>query len=286
MPKDIRVFYHGNCRDGFTAAWAAWKKFGDSADYIPMVWTHLDPKVPDIGGKDVYFLDFVPTDEEFARVKAESKSMTVIDHHISREHLTRSLSGSVFDDSHSAAVLAWQYFHPDKKVPQLCLYVEDSDIWNWKIPNSGKVLSYIDLKELDFNIWNSLAEDMEDERKREEYEEKGGLILSYRDKILDYIIRDHAQLVNFEGYEVYAVNAPRYFRSEIGNKLYEMKSPFGIVWNYTPKEISVSLRARKGEFDLLPLAAKYGGGGHKAACNFRLPLGSPLPWKIIKENGK
>ena len=33
--KNIVIIYHTDCRDGFGAAWAAWKKFGDSATYIP-----------------------------------------------------------------------------------------------------------------------------------------------------------------------------------------------------------------------------------------------------------
>ena len=32
--KKIVVIYHDQCRDGFGAAYAAWKKFGDDASYI------------------------------------------------------------------------------------------------------------------------------------------------------------------------------------------------------------------------------------------------------------
>ena len=285
ITKDIVVFYHGGCRDGFMAAWAAWKKLGDKADYVPLIWTDLNPnQIPSLPEKELYFLDYVPSEENLKRILKESKSVVIIDHHISKEKLTKSVSGSVYDISHSGAVLAWKYFHSDQPVPQICLYVEDGDLWNWKIPNSGKVLNYLDLKsEPDFKTWDSMTSDLENESKRKEYEEKGSVISNYVEKIVDIFIEDQAQLVNFEGYEVYAVNGPRYFRSEIGNKLYEKKPPFGIVWNYIPTEISISLRAKKGEFDLIPLAAKYGGGGHSAASNFRLPLGTPLPWKVIQE---
>lgn len=285
ITKDIFVFYHGGCRDGFTAAWATWKKFGDTADYIPLIWTNLNSEqIPPVSEKEVYFLDYAPSREDLDRILKESKSVVIIDHHISKAELTKSVPGSVYDISHSGAFLAWKYFHPDTPVPQLCLYVEDSDLWNWKIPGSNKVLSYIDLKgEFDFKVWNSIASDLEIESKRKEYEEKGEIIVAFGNKIVDIIIEDQAQLVNFEGYEVYAVNAPRYFRSQIGNRLHEIKPPFGIIWNYTPDEISISLRAKKGDFNLVPLVSKYGGGGHKAAANFRLSLGSSLPWKVIKK---
>ena len=28
------VIYHGNCADGFSAAWCFWRKYGTGADYV------------------------------------------------------------------------------------------------------------------------------------------------------------------------------------------------------------------------------------------------------------
>ena len=275
------VIYHGNCRDGFTAAWAAWKKFGDSADYVPMVHSHFSPnKLPDTRGKDVYFLDFTPELDDLFRTVSDSHSTIIIDHHESSEESIKKVPNSVYDISHSGAFLSWKYFHPDKKMPNLCLYVEDSDLWKWQIPDSDKILSYIDtVGKFEFDTWDSIALDLEQDDKKKEYAEKGGLIISFREKVVDIMIRDHAQLVEFEGHEIYAVNAPRFFKSDIWVKLSKEKPPFAIVWNYTKDDISVSLRSIG--FDLVPIAVKFGGGGHKRATNFRLPLGSPLPWKKL-----
>ena len=32
------VIYHGNCADGFSAAWCFWRKYGDGADYVAGVY--------------------------------------------------------------------------------------------------------------------------------------------------------------------------------------------------------------------------------------------------------
>lgn len=32
----ILVLHHANCADGFTAAWCAWRYFGDDAEYVPV----------------------------------------------------------------------------------------------------------------------------------------------------------------------------------------------------------------------------------------------------------
>ncbi|MBP9822472.1 MAG: hypothetical protein KBC81_03465 [Candidatus Pacebacteria bacterium] len=287
ITKDIIVFYHGLCLDGFTSAWAAWKKFGDTAEYIPLIWTSLKPdQIPQIENKEVYFLDFTPRKEEVERIIRDNKVVQIIDHHISVEETLKTVPNAIYDVSHSGAVLSWNFFHPNKAVPQLSLYVEDGDLWKWSIPKSAEVLNVIDLKrEFDFSVWDSLYKDLEDEKTRISYEEKGELIKQYRDKVIDIIIKEQAQVVDFEGHEIYAINAPRYFKSEIGNVLSHRKPPFAIVWSQTPDDVSVSLRSIK-DFDLVPMATKYNGGGHEHAANFRLPLGSPLPWKIIKEDEK
>jgi len=79
--KDIVVMYHGNCPDGFTAAWAAWKKFGDDVEYIPL---HRYLEIPQIKNRIIYMLDYCPNNKaDLDRLQAENKKLIVIDHHIS-----------------------------------------------------------------------------------------------------------------------------------------------------------------------------------------------------------
>ena len=55
--KDIIVIYHGECSDGFGGAWAAWKKFGETVDYIGA--HHGDEPPVGLVGKEIYFIDFI-----------------------------------------------------------------------------------------------------------------------------------------------------------------------------------------------------------------------------------
>ena len=55
MSKRPLVIYHGNCADGFSAAWCFWRKYGTGADYVAGVYQQ-DP--PDVTGRDVYLVDF------------------------------------------------------------------------------------------------------------------------------------------------------------------------------------------------------------------------------------
>ena len=54
--KDIVVIYHDQCRDGFGAAYAAWKKFGDKASYIPRKTQEAVPE--GLESKEIYIVDY------------------------------------------------------------------------------------------------------------------------------------------------------------------------------------------------------------------------------------
>ena len=110
ITKDIVVMYHGNCPDGFCSAWAAWKKFGDSADYLPLF---RYAEFLTIKNKEVYMLDYCPNNpDDLKNLLADNKKVVVIDHHISEAESIKSVPEHVFDVNHSGAFLSWQYFHP------------------------------------------------------------------------------------------------------------------------------------------------------------------------------
>ena len=81
--KRIVVIYHGECFDGFGGAWAAWKKFGDRASYIP-AFDRVDPP-HGVRGKEVYLIDYTYPAKIIHKLIARNRSVTAIDHHISAE---------------------------------------------------------------------------------------------------------------------------------------------------------------------------------------------------------
>ena len=40
------------------------------------------------------------------------------------------------DDERSGAMLAWEYFHPDKPAPMLIMHIDDRDRWQFKLAGS------------------------------------------------------------------------------------------------------------------------------------------------------
>lgn len=54
MNKPLCI-YHGKCADGFTAAWAVYKAFGENVDFFEGV---HGQEPPDVSGRDVILVDF------------------------------------------------------------------------------------------------------------------------------------------------------------------------------------------------------------------------------------
>lgn len=278
-PKKITVLYHAFCPDGFGAAYAAWKKFGKKAEYIPVSHQSLPPQ--NLEGKEVYIVDFSYPKEILKQIEIKAKSLTVIDHHVSAEEDVKSASNHVFDISHSGSVLTWKYLHPGTPTPKLLQYIEDTDIWKFKLTYSKEIMSVIALTNFNFSDWDNLAEKLEDKKGFEDCVEKGKVFLEQWNKIVENFA-SMAEEVEFEGYKVLAINAPSIFKSDVGYLLNVRKPPFAIVWYYQRGHFNFSLRS-DGSVDVSKIAQKYGGGGHKAAASFRMDIGVDFPFKRLKK---
>ena len=155
------VIYHASCADGFGAAFAAWLKFGDDAEYVPMqyldsklnaveAWEALSAAIPSKAntGREVYILDFSLPKPVMDKLFAVSERVVWLDHHRTSFEMWCGKAPELFftmhkeaddrkyillDDCRSGAYLAWEYFHPGTKVPQFIRHIDDYDRWQFKI---------------------------------------------------------------------------------------------------------------------------------------------------------
>lgn len=283
--KDIVVLYHKNCPDGFGSAFAAWKKFGDSATYIAM--SHGAPVPEGLEGKEVYMIDYTFAKDTLLALEQKVKRLVALDHHISAKEAVESLHEHVWDIDRSGASIAWSYFHPDTPLPRLTAYIEDNDINRNALPNIEEVTAFISIQPFDFAVFDALMQTFESTDGFASVVERGRAYLEYADRVADYIAAK-ADEVEFDGHRVFAVNAQvtQMLRDKVGRKLYVGKQrPFAIVWNEDAHTRGFSMRG-DGSVDLSVLAKKhakvFGGGGHRGAASFRTPPDAPIPFTYIK----
>jgi oligoribonuclease NrnB/cAMP/cGMP phosphodiesterase (DHH superfamily) len=275
--KDIVVLYHGSCADGFSGAWAAKRKFGETADYIGV--QYQTPPPVGLQGKKLYLIDFTYSPDVMRDLLKNASSLTSIDHHISARETVLNIPDHIYDEDHSGAVLAWKYFFPQEKVPTFFQYIEDGDLWSFKLPRSKDFYSFMLTLPFEFNEWGRVVEEFENDGKRASHLEYGAHIREYQENIIGEQLKE-AQEVVLEGHSALAVNSS-VFESQAGNIIINKGYDIGIIWRYLGGgDIKVSLRSKKeGGVDVRKIAEKYGGGGHTSAAGFILKLGSTLPWQ-------
>jgi hypothetical protein len=274
------ILYHGNCPDGFGGAYAAWKKFGDSVEYRPLL--HGKPAPTDLANAKLYFVDFCYEQEVMNKIVAEAASVTVLDHHEGTRAVVESMPEFIFDNDRSGATIAWTYFHPEETVPMLLKYVEDGDLYRFVLPESRTLLSYLYAHPFTFESWDALRAELDDSQGFAHALEIGRIYTEHYNILLEQIVSG-AELVAFEGHTVYMVSCPRIFVSDAGNRLYRKHPPFAILPSVKVDGIRVSLRGN-GTVDLMSIAQKYGGNGPKSAAAFFIPFGTTIPWTPIPKD--
>lgn len=282
--KKIVVIYHGNCTsgDGFGAAYAAWKKFGDNASYIPR---KTQDGVPDgIEGKELYIVDYSYNREQLTQLTETNTSVVVIDHHATSKEAVTSFEGNVFDNDHSGAVLAWHYFHPGTEVPKLLLYIEDHDLWLFKMEFNREFGAALGEYTQDFETWDRLNENLSDRDAFSAFISHGAALAGFEDSLVQKLLAFREKIV-FEGHTMYAVNCSRIYRSIVASELATLNAKEGgiamaIVYYRYDGKVHCALRST-GDVDVSIIAQKYGGGGHKNASGIRVDSFNDLPFSFL-----
>jgi len=258
------VIYHADCSDGFGAAYSAWKLLGDRAQYHA---AKYGEPAPDVTGKNVAILDFSYDNSTTKRMIKDANSLIVIDHHKSAMIELHDVSCTRFDMNHSGAMLAWKFFHPGKDAPRLIKYIEDRDLWKWEMPYSKEFSAAFDMVPFSFEDFDKYLDDS----AVDDAQERGAYILAYSKTVISKIAK-HATARKINGKDVLVVNSPHWM-SEIGSAL-SPKCDYAIIWywDHDVRQVKVSLRAHHEDADVSEIAKKFGGGGHRKAAGFVLPV--------------
>lgn len=254
------ILYHDDCIDGFGAAWAAWRKLGDAAEYLPV--THGNPP-PEVTGKAVTIVDFSYKRDVLLEMADKAASLTVVDHHKTAQENLAGLDFCTFDMTRSGAVLSWHHFHPDADLPELLAYVQDKDLWTWELPQSREITCALRGYAFEFSRWSKWADHWA--AAKPALATEGDAILRYQQGVVDVVVSTATEVV-MDGHKVLCANTPT-LQSEVAGQLAEGR-PFGVAWYEADGKRYYSLRSRDGGIDVSEVAQKYGGGGHPRASGF------------------
>jgi len=258
------VIYHADCTDGFGSAYSAWKLLGNRAEYHPC---KHGTTPPDVRDKTVVILDFAFDNATTKKMISEASGLVVIDHHKSAMVELHDITNTHFDMTKSGAILSWEFFHPGKEPPKFIKYIQDRDLWKWELDYSKEFSAAFDMVPFEFEEF----EKFEDDSVFDDSVKRGSYILAYSKTVVKKVC-EKAQLRKFDGKEVLVVNASHWM-SEIGARL-APDCDFAMIWywDHNARETKVSLRGFHDTVDVSEIAKKFGGGGHKKAAGFQLPI--------------
>lgn len=284
----ILCIFHGNCQDGFGAAWAVRHALGGDIEFYPGVYQD-DP--PDVTGRDVIMVDFSykrPVIEEMAK---RCHSLLILDHHKSAEedlsslpsalawddwravHLAEGYPTSVslrlgvrFDMERSGAGLVWDYLHVEPR-PKLIDHIEDRDLWRFKLPKTREVAAAVFSYPYEFELWDSL---MSESALPLLVREGAAIERKHHQDIANLLPVVQREMV-IGGIRMPVANLPLTLTSDAGHRMAVAAGGIAACYWDTPDGRVFSLRSTDDGPDCQKIAVAYGGGGHAHAAGFRMP---------------
>ncbi len=274
----IYTLYHNNCLDGFGSALAAYLKFGDKSAYIGVKHQQDQPEMEP--GSEVYILDFSYPRSVMEELLVRHTKVITLDHHKTAQAALLGLRGALFDMNRSGAMISWEYFHPDREIPDLFKYIQDRDLWHWKLADTAEVTAGLQLLPQEFPLWIDLLTP----EGLQQLKKDGATMLRYQTKeiqgLLKHVYLDHLPPHQastgawITGAKIPLINCSNYdIVSDLCHKMLEEYPDYPVVasWLRGQSSISYSLRSVP-DFDCSEIAKLYGGGGHKNSAGFKLVI--------------
>ncbi len=258
--------YHGNCADGFGAAWV-FKNFADREfDFHAGIYQSAPP---DVTGREVYMVDFSYKRAVVEEMLKVATRVVLIDHHKTAiEDLAPLIESkqieALTDVNHSGAVLAWIWFngHVFEQMPLLLKHIEDRDLWKFALEGTREIQANLFSYPYDFKVWDTLmAADV-----HSLISDGAAIERKHHKDILELLSVTERRMV-IAGHSVPVASLPYTLSSDAGH-LMALDEPFAACYWDTSEGRTFSLRSNDEGLDVSEVAKIYGGGGHRNAAGF------------------
>lgn len=275
------ILYHGDCYDGFGAAWAIRNSIAARPNptpdvYLPCKYGQPMPEIPD--GEEVIIADFSYPEDQLRALADRSFFVSVLDHHKTAQADLQGLIKDtpanmeiIFDMNRSGAMIAWDEF-VGGPAPRFLEYIQDRDLWTKKLQFHEEVTAFIQSYERTFENFDMLELVLTTNAGLEDAASQGEGILRYKTQKVNEMCEQAVRVTLGEYENIPAVNCPYVFASDVANRLLELhpEAPIGAYWFYRNDRVwQWGLRSRQTEdVDVSAIAKLYGGGGHKHAAGF------------------
>jgi hypothetical protein len=286
----ILCIWHGNCQDGFGAAWAVRYALGDAVEFYPGVYQD-DP--PDVTGRDVLLVDFSYKRPVLDRLAASAATVLILDHHktaaedlagfpppgtvynplemlqYQRENNAPIAVHVLFDMERSGAGIAWDYLNPGEPRLPLINHIEDRDLWRFKLPKTREIAAALFSYPYHFELWDGLMQPA----RLETLAIEGEAIERKHHQDIENLLPVVRREMVIGGLRMPVACLPLTLTSDAGHRMASEAAGVAACYWDTPDGRVFSLRSTDDGPDVSAIAKQYGGGGHARAAGFRMAIG-------------
>lgn len=288
--KNVVVFYHDSCMDGFAAAALMFTKYPDAFYHAVNYGRRNEVPVED---KTVFFVDFCPDTEWVTANWEKTERCIVLDHHKDaydkvlhiRERLREGdIAG--FDMDHSGAGLVWHYLHGEStQMPAMVKLIELRDLWKLT-PEMRKYHEYFVTflgKGEPGVIFPPLVKVLlaNDQSEVDEIGKTADILVRARDQHVNWFMESATWWYRGKEIEgpqgtvtctVAMLNCPHIFISEVASQILEKNPKVDLVigTSISGRGMGLSFRSRAGSGIASKSAKLFNGGGHADAAGGRI----------------
>ncbi len=205
----------------------------------------------------------------------EQKDLIWIDHHVSaikeceeyrKKHALEEIKG-LRKVGTAAIVLSWQYFYPDKKIPEGVMLLGKNDIFDLsddRVRPFEYAFQSLGVNYPQDETWTNL---FEEKINIDELVKKGRAILSWIRNRNFRLVRGLVFETEFENYKCICSNMAQGY-SEFFDSVSNLDD-YDIMINFymnNENTWNLSFYTKKDDIDVSQIAATFGGGGHAKAA--------------------
>ena len=274
---NTQVIYHANCKDGLAAAFVAHcclLEMDRAYNAFPMNYDEVDKiyDIPMSEEDEIFILDFSLPNEMVLELCTKVSKVIILDHHKSAiEKLSKlpKLTNleMVLDNDRSGAIITFEYFEEMNFNPlekEFFYYIQDRDLWQWKLEHSKEVSAYLALKVEDNNIDSMANAYWKFQDEKEQLITIGKTCIEMINK---QVSKKVTQCIDLElcGVNFKCINATENI-SELGNAIcntYNQPALMYFIKDYS--KLVLSFRSLNNLADVSKVAEQFGGGGHYSA---------------------
>lgn len=300
MWKPDVCIHHFPCDDGFASAWIAHKRWPD----LVMAPTNYGQMFPDVDFRDknVLIADFSYKPDAISELMMSygARSIVILDHHKTAQadlkdfmvevcggakfvagdiegmfrdfaELDRPAVAARFDMERSGASLTWEFCFPGDPMPEFVQFIEDRDLWRFRLKNTRPFSLYLRATPMTFEAWDEVAREWT-------YEPENVMAKAYAiERFYDQKITEMVPTATLKAIgkwkDVPVAHAPYAFASDLANALLAVhpRAPFAAVVVDAYGARTYSLRSEDSRQDVSEVAKTFGGGGHRNAAGFQVP---------------